>query len=46
MVKWPMGSPGVRTCGAHHPGVCGLDSDFGVIVGTVDVWPDGVSRVV
>ena len=22
-------------CGAPHPGVCGLDSDFGVIMGTV-----------
>ena len=29
------GSPGVRTCGAHHPGVCGLDLGFGVIMGTV-----------
>ena len=35
MVKWPTGSPGVRTCGTHHPGAGGLDSDFGVIVGTV-----------
>ena len=39
MVKSSTGSPGVRTCGAHHPGVCGLDSDFGVIMGTVDVCP-------
>ena len=35
MVKSSTGSPGVRTCEAHHPGVCGLDSDFGVIMGTV-----------
>jgi hypothetical protein len=35
MVKSSTGSPGVRTCGAHHPGVCGLDSGFGVIMGTV-----------
>ena len=35
MVKSSTGSPGVRTCGAHHPGVGGLDSGFGVIVGTV-----------
>ena len=35
MVKLSTGSPGVRTCGAHHPGVCGLDSGFGVIMGTV-----------
>ena len=35
MVKSSMGSPGVRTCGAHHPSVCGLDSEFGVIMGTV-----------
>ena len=35
MVKSSMGSPGVRTCGAHHPGVGGLDSGFRVIVGTV-----------
>jgi len=35
MVKSSMGSPGVRTCGSHHPGVGGLDSGFGVIVGTV-----------
>ena len=34
MVKLSMGSPGVRTCGAHHPGAGGLDSGFGVIVGT------------
>ena len=35
MVKSSTGSPVVRTCGAHHPGVCGLDSGFGVIMGTV-----------
>ena len=35
MVKSSTGSPGVRTCGAHHPGVCELDSGFGVIMGTV-----------
>ena len=35
MVKWPTGSPGVRSCGAHHPGAGGLDSGFRVIVGTV-----------
>ena len=35
MVKWPTGSPGVRTCGAHHSGAGGLDSGFRVIVGTV-----------
>ena len=35
MVKSSTGSPGVRTCGAHHPGAGGLDSAFGVIVGTV-----------
>ena len=35
MVKSSTGSPGVRTCGARHPGVCGLDSGFGVIMGTV-----------
>ena len=35
MVKSSTGSPGVRTCGAHHPGVCRLDSGFRVIVGTV-----------
>ena len=35
MVKSSTGSPGVRTCGAHHPGAGGLDSGFGVIVGTV-----------
>jgi len=39
MVKSSMGSPGVRTCGAHHPGVDGLDLGFGVIVGTV-AWCD------
>ena len=39
MVKSSMGSLGVRTCGVHHPGVCGLDSDFGVIMGTV-AWCD------
>ena len=35
MVKWPTGSPGVRTCGAHHSGAGGFDSGFRVIVGTV-----------
>ena len=35
MVKSSTGSPGVRKCGAHHPGAGGLDSGFGVIVGTV-----------
>ena len=35
MVKSSTGSPGVRTCRAHHPGAGGLDSGFGVIVGTV-----------
>ena len=35
MVRSSTGSPGVRTCGAHHPGAGGLDSGFGVIVGTV-----------
>ena len=35
MVKWPTGSPGVRTCGTHHPSVCGRASDFEVIMGTV-----------
>ena len=35
MVKWSTGSLGVRTCGTRHPGVCGRDSDFGVIMGTV-----------
>ena len=35
MVKSSTGSPGVRTCGAHHPGAGGLDSGFGVIVGMV-----------
>ena len=35
MVKSSTGSPGVRTCGAHHSGVCRLDSDFGVIMGMV-----------
>ena len=35
MVKSSTGSPGVRTCGADHPGAGGLDSGFGVIVGTV-----------
>ena len=29
------GSPGVRTCGTHHPSVCGRASDFEVIMGTV-----------
>ena len=35
MVKSSTGSPGVRTCGAHHPGAGGLDSGFRVIVGLV-----------
>ena len=35
MGKSSMGSPGVRTCGAHHPGAGGLDSGFRVIVGIV-----------
>ena len=35
MVKSSTGSPSVRTCRAHHPGVCGFDSGFGVIMGTV-----------
>ena len=35
MVKSSTGSPGIRTCGAHHPGAGGLDSGFRVIVGTV-----------
>ena len=35
MVKSSTGSPGVRTCGAHHPGAGGLDLGLGVIVGTV-----------
>ena len=35
MVKSSTGSPGVRTCGAHHSSAGGLDSVFGVIVGTV-----------
>ena len=35
MVKSSTGSPGVRTCGAHHPDASGLDSGFGVIVGVV-----------
>ena len=39
MVKSSTGSPGIRTCGAHPSGVCGLDSDFGVIMGTV-AWCD------
>ena len=39
MVKSSTGSLGVRTCRAHHPGVCGLESDFGVIIGTV-AWYD------
>ena len=29
------GSPGVRTCGTHHPSVCGRASDFEVIMGTI-----------
>ena len=28
------GSTGCSPCGAAHPGVCGLDSGFGVIMGT------------
>jgi len=39
MVKSSTGSPGVRTCGAHHPDASGLDSGFGVIVGMV-AWCD------
>ena len=35
MVKSSTGSPSVRTCEAHHSGVCGFDSGFGVIMGTV-----------
>ena len=35
MVKSSMGSPGVRTCGTHHPSVCGRASDFEIIMGTV-----------
>ena len=35
MVKSSTGSPGVRTCGTHHPSVCGRTSDFEVIMGTV-----------
>ena len=35
MVKWSTGSPGVCMCGTHHPGAGGLDSGFGLIVGTV-----------
>ena len=34
-MKSSTGSPGVRTCGAHHPRAGGFDSGFGVIVGTV-----------
>ena len=30
---------GCSLCGAHHPGAGGLDSGFGVIVGTV-AWCD------
>ena len=29
------GSTECSPCGAPHPGVCGLDSDFGVIMGMV-----------
>ena len=29
------GITGCSLCGAHHPGAGGLDSGFGVIVGTV-----------
>ena len=36
-----MGSCGVRTCEAPHPGAGGLDSGFGVIVGTV-AWCDSM----
>ena len=39
MVKSSTGSLGVRTCRAHHLGVCGLDSGFGVIMGIV-AWCD------
>ena len=35
MVLSSKGSPGVRTCGTHHPSVCGRESDFEVIMGTV-----------
>ena len=30
-----LGSTGCSPCGAPHPGVCGLDSGFGVIMRTV-----------
>ena len=33
------GFTGCSLCGAHHPGAGGLDSDFGIIMGTV-VWCD------
>ena len=29
------GSPSVRSCGTYHPSVCGHESDFEVIMGTV-----------
>ena len=29
------GSPSVRTCRTHHPSVCGHESDFEVIMGTI-----------
>ena len=29
------GSTGCSPCGAAHPGVCGLDSGFGIIMRTV-----------
>ena len=32
------GFTGCSLCGAHHPGAGGLDSGFGVIVGTVARW--------
>ena len=35
MVLSSTGSPGVRTCETHHPSVCGCESDFEVIMGTV-----------
>ena len=35
MVLSSTGSSGVRTCGTHHPSVCGRESEFEVIMGTV-----------
>ena len=35
MVLSSTGSPGVRMCGTHHSSVCGRESDFEVIMGTV-----------